>query len=54
MQPKEIVKVAEKTLYDKVWDSHTVCKLPTGQTQIFIGLHLIHEFELLGQDTCDI
>ena len=31
------------TLLDKVWDLHTVRRLPTGQTQIFIGLHLIHE-----------
>jgi 3-isopropylmalate/(R)-2-methylmalate dehydratase large subunit len=26
-----------------VWDLHTVRRLPTGQTQLFIGLHLIHE-----------
>jgi 3-isopropylmalate/(R)-2-methylmalate dehydratase large subunit len=32
-----------RTLYDKVWDSHTVDILPTGQTQLFVGLHLIHE-----------
>ncbi len=32
-----------QTLYDKIWDSHTVEVLPTGQTQLFIGLHLIHE-----------
>ena len=31
------------TLLAKVWDAHTVRKLPTGQTQLFIGLHLIHE-----------
>ncbi|GAX44086.1 isopropylmalate isomerase large subunit [Tolypothrix sp. NIES-4075] len=31
------------TLFDKVWDSHTVGTLPSGQTQLFIGLHLIHE-----------
>src|SRR5512143_3626386 len=31
------------TLLEKVWDLHTVRKLPTGQTQLFIGLHLIHE-----------
>ncbi len=31
------------TLLDKVWDLHSVRRLPTGQTQIFIGLHLIHE-----------
>jgi 3-isopropylmalate/(R)-2-methylmalate dehydratase large subunit len=26
-----------------VWDLHTVRQLPTGQTQLFIGLHLVHE-----------
>ena len=31
------------TLLQKVWDRHAVRKLPTGQTQLFIGLHLIHE-----------
>jgi len=32
-----------KTLLRKVWDAHTVRRLPTGQTQLFIGLHLVHE-----------
>ena len=32
-----------KTLLQKVWDAHTVRRLPTGQTQLFIGLHLVHE-----------
>jgi len=32
-----------RSLLDKVWDAHTVRELPTGQTQLFIGLHLIHE-----------
>ena len=31
------------TLLQKVWDLHTVRRLPTGQTQVFIGLHLVHE-----------
>jgi 3-isopropylmalate/(R)-2-methylmalate dehydratase large subunit len=31
------------TLLQKVWDQHTVRTLPTGQTQLFIGLHLVHE-----------
>jgi len=35
--------MAQGTLYNKVWDSHSVAKLPTGQVQLFIGLHLIHE-----------
>jgi 3-isopropylmalate/(R)-2-methylmalate dehydratase large subunit len=32
-----------KTLLQKVWDLHKVRTLPTGSTQLFIGLHLIHE-----------
>ena len=32
-----------QTLLDKVWDAHTVRRLPNGQTQLFVGLHLIHE-----------
>jgi 3-isopropylmalate/(R)-2-methylmalate dehydratase large subunit len=32
-----------QTLLEKVWDLHTVRQLPTGQTQLFIGLHLVHE-----------
>jgi 3-isopropylmalate/(R)-2-methylmalate dehydratase large subunit len=32
-----------RTLLQKVWDAHTVRTLPTGQTQLFVGLHLVHE-----------
>ena len=32
-----------QTLFHKVWDAHTVRQLPSGQTQLFIGLHLVHE-----------
>ena len=32
-----------KTLFQKVWEAHTVRVLPNGQTQLLIGLHLIHE-----------
>ncbi|MBA3684750.1 MAG: 3-isopropylmalate dehydratase large subunit [Planctomycetes bacterium] len=35
--------MSKGTLFDKVWDTHTVRTLPSGQTQLFIGLHLIHE-----------
>ncbi|MBW4621346.1 MAG: 3-isopropylmalate dehydratase large subunit [Cyanosarcina radialis HA8281-LM2] len=35
--------MSKGTLFDKVWDLHTVKILPSGQTQLFIGLHLIHE-----------
>ena len=47
--------MSERTLYDKVWDRHAVTELPTGQTQLFVGLHLIHEvtspqaFGMLGE-----
>jgi 3-isopropylmalate/(R)-2-methylmalate dehydratase large subunit len=32
-----------QTLLQKVWDAHAVRTLPNGQTQLFVGLHLIHE-----------
>ena len=35
--------MSERTLFDKVWDYHTVGILPSGQTQLLIGLHLTHE-----------
>ncbi len=35
--------MSEGTLYDKVFDAHVVDRLPTGQLQVFIGLHLIHD-----------
>ncbi|MGZ0745854.1 3-isopropylmalate dehydratase large subunit [Haloparvum sp. AD34] len=35
--------MSEGTLYDKVWDRHKVTGLPTGQDQLFVGLHLVHE-----------
>lgn len=35
--------MSARTLFDKVWDYHTVGILPSGQTQLLIGLHLIHE-----------
>ena len=44
-----------RTLFRKVWDRHAVRRLPTGQTQLFIGLHLVHEvtspqaFDMLRQ-----
>src|ERR1700687_4490206 len=44
-----------RTLLDKVWEAHTVRTLPSGQTQLLIGLHLIHEvttpqaFEMLKE-----
>jgi 3-isopropylmalate/(R)-2-methylmalate dehydratase large subunit len=35
--------MSERTLYDKVWERHRVTTLPTGQDQLFVGLHLVHE-----------
>lgn len=35
--------MSKGTLYDKVWENHKVGILPTGQTQIFVGRHLMHE-----------
>jgi 3-isopropylmalate/(R)-2-methylmalate dehydratase large subunit len=35
--------MSKGTLYDKVWEQHVVGLLPTGQTQIFVGRHLMHE-----------
>jgi 3-isopropylmalate/(R)-2-methylmalate dehydratase large subunit len=32
-----------QTLFEKVWDLHTVRRLPNGQTQLYIGMHLVHE-----------
>lgn len=52
--------MAGRTLYDKIWESHTVGTLPTGQTQLFIGLHLIHEittapaFDMLREKGMDV
>ncbi|GIX03814.1 MAG: 3-isopropylmalate dehydratase large subunit [Planctomycetaceae bacterium] len=33
----------QRSLFEKVWDLHAVRELSSGQTQLFIGLHLIHE-----------
>jgi 3-isopropylmalate/(R)-2-methylmalate dehydratase large subunit len=52
--------MAGRTLYDKIWESHSVGILPTGQTQLFIGLHLIHEittapaFDMLREHGMDV
>jgi len=45
----------KQNLFNKVWDLHSVGTLPSGQTQLFIGQHLIHEvtspqaFEMLRE-----
>ena len=33
----------KKNLYDKVWELHEVKKISQDRSQIFVGLHLIHE-----------
>jgi 3-isopropylmalate/(R)-2-methylmalate dehydratase large subunit len=44
-----------RNLFNKVWDLHAVRELPSGQTQLFIGRHLVHEvtspqaFEMLRE-----
>ena len=35
--------MSNKNLFEKVWDAHTVKLLSNGQTQLFVGRHLIHE-----------
>jgi 3-isopropylmalate/(R)-2-methylmalate dehydratase large subunit len=43
------------TLFQKVWNAHAVRVLSSGQTQLFVGLHLVHEvtspqaFDMLRQ-----
>jgi 3-isopropylmalate/(R)-2-methylmalate dehydratase large subunit len=32
-----------KTLYEKIWDAHTVTTLPSGETLLYIDRHLVHE-----------
>jgi 3-isopropylmalate/(R)-2-methylmalate dehydratase large subunit len=32
-----------RNLLEKVWELHKVATLPSGQDQVFVGLHLIHE-----------
>jgi len=45
-----------ETLFHKVWNAHAVRTLPSGQTQLFVGLHLVHEvttpqaFDMLRQN----
>ncbi len=32
-----------RTLFDRIWDAHTVATLPSGETLLYIDRHLIHE-----------
>ena len=44
-----------KTLYDKLWEEHHICRLESGESLIYIDRHFLHEvtspqaFEGLGQ-----
>ncbi len=48
------------SLLDKVWENHEVAKLSSGQSQLFIGLHLVHEvtspqaFDMLAELGLDV
>jgi 3-isopropylmalate/(R)-2-methylmalate dehydratase large subunit len=52
--------MAKNTLYNKIWQKHLVAKLPTGQDQIFIDRHLMHEvtsppaFSMLKEDKANV
>lgn len=52
--------MSERTLYDKVWELHKVGELPTGQDQIYVGRHLMHEvtspqaFDMLREGGYDV
>ena len=40
---RSTIPLMPSTLLEKVWRAHAVRKLSNGQTQLFVGLHLIHE-----------
>ena len=41
--PKDPMRQKPAHLFEKTWHAHRVRKLPGGQTQLFIGTHLVHE-----------
>ncbi|PIN85680.1 MAG: 3-isopropylmalate dehydratase large subunit [Candidatus Diapherotrites archaeon CG11_big_fil_rev_8_21_14_0_20_37_9] len=49
-----------ENLFNKVWQLHEVQKLPSGESQLFIGLHLIHEvtspqaFQMLREENLKV
>lgn len=45
LKPSEVnTKMTDRrNLFNKIWDAHAVRTLSSGQTQLFIGRHLIHE-----------
>ena len=32
-----------KTLYDKLWEEHHICRLDSGESLIYIDRHFLHE-----------
>src|SRR5262245_15956861 len=43
LRPRRQGGLMSATLYEKVFDAHAVRRLPSGQYQLLMGLHLIHE-----------
>lgn len=43
MNQSSVSSSGSRNLFDTVWDQHTVGQLASGQTQLFIGQHLVHE-----------
>ena len=35
--------MARRTLFEKVWDAHVVCRMPGGPDLLYVDLHLVHE-----------
>jgi 3-isopropylmalate/(R)-2-methylmalate dehydratase large subunit len=35
--------MAPRTLFEKVWDAHVVCRMPGGPDLLYVDLHLVHE-----------
>ena len=42
-KPRSSSDTAPRTLFDKVWDSHVVERLPDGTCVLYIDRHLVHE-----------
>src|SRR5258708_18706130 len=35
--------MTQRTLFEKIWDSHLVCAGPEGSSILYIDMHLVHE-----------
>ena len=38
-----LIEPVPETLFEKVWNLHSIRTLPNGQSQLYVGLHLVHE-----------